>query len=254
MNQKKVKKAGLRRGGFTFKQFFVAHDKCEMKVGTDGVLLGAWAPVDNVKTALDIGTGSGLIALMLAQRADQVECIDGIELDEHAALQAKENAKASSWDTLIQINHCDIYHFAQQTKKTYDLIVSNPPYFEPAIACRNDIREQARYTKTLTHEGLLDSAQRLIADNGMFCVVLPYLIGEQFIEIAQKKEWKTVKRVNIKDSDNKPYHRILLAFQRQNQNKDKIPCIIEELIIRNSHDGHYTDKFQSWVTDFYLYY
>ena len=232
MKQKKVKKAGLRKGGFTFKQFFVAHDKCEMKVGTDGVLLGAWAPITKAKTVLDIGTGSGLIALMLAQRAPQVERIDGIELDEEAALQARENA--------------------QQAPTRYDLIVSNPPYFEPAVACRNQEREQARYTKTLTHEGLLDNAQQLITDEGLFCVVLPYLIGEQFIEISQRKGWNVVQRVNIKDSADKPYHRILLAFQRQYQGETK-PCNIEELIIRNN-DGHYTTQFQSWVTDFYLYY
>lgn len=182
-----MKKAGLRKGGFTFKQFFVAHDKCEMKVGTDGVLLGAWAPIENVKRALDIGTGSGLVALMLAQRANQIECIDGIELDEHAALQAIDNAQASQWCSLIHIYHCDIHHYAEQTQNKYDLIVSNPPYFEPAIACRNDVREQARYTKTLTHEGLLDCAQSLITEEGLFCVVLPYTIGKQFIEIAEKK-------------------------------------------------------------------
>ncbi|MBI6529776.1 tRNA1(Val) (adenine(37)-N6)-methyltransferase [Proteus vulgaris] len=251
MNQKKVKKAGLRKGGFTFKQFFVAHDKCEMKVGTDGVLLGAWAPIENVKKALDIGTGSGLVALMLAQRANQIESIDGIELDENAALQATDNAQASQWCSLIHIYHCDIHHYVEQTQDKYDLIVSNPPYFEPAIACRNDIREQARYTKTLTHEGLLDSAQSLITDNGLFCVVLPYAIGEQFIEIAEKKGWNIAKRVNIKDSADKPYHRILLAFQKQSESC--IECNIEELIIRHN-EGHYTDKFQSWVTDFYLYY
>ncbi|EST58213.1 methyltransferase [Proteus hauseri] len=251
MNHKKVKKAGLRKGGFTFKQFFVAHDQCEMKVGTDGVLLGAWAPINNVKRALDIGTGSGLIALMLAQRANKIECIDGIELDEKAALQATENTQESLWHAFIHIHHSDIHHYAEQVQKKYDLIVSNPPYFEPAIACRNDMREQARYTKTLTHEGLLDSAQSLITEDGLFCVVLPYSIGEQFIEIAEKKEWHVVKRVNIKDSADKPYHRILLAFQRQNQ--DSVECSTDELIIRNN-EGHYTEKFQSWVTDFYLYY
>lgn len=251
MNQKKVKKAGLRKGGFTFKQFFVAHDKCEMKVGTDGVLLGAWACVENVKNILDIGTGSGLIALMLAQRARQVECIDCVELDKNAAIQAEENAQGTSWSNLIHIYNENIDNYAQQTKKLYDLIVSNPPYFEPAIACRNDVREQARYTKTLTHEALLDNAQRLIAENGTLCVVLPYSIGEQFIEIAEKKQWYVTQRVNIKDSEDKPYHRILLAFQRYNS--DRIDCKLEELIIRNS-EGCYTDKFQSWVTDFYLYY
>lgn len=246
-----MKKAGLRKGGFTFKQFFVAHDKCEMKVGTDGVLLGAWAPINNVKRALDIGTGSGLIALMLAQRANKIECIDGIELDEKAALQATENAQESQWHSFIHIYHSDIHYYVEQAQHKYDLIVSNPPYFEPAIACRNDVREQARYTKTLTHEGLLDSAQSLIAEEGLFCVVLPYSIGEQFIEIAEKKEWNVAKRVNIKDSEDKPYHRILLAFQRQNQSSTE--CSIDELIIRNN-EGRYTDKFQSWVTDFYLYY
>ncbi|OEJ07843.1 tRNA (adenosine(37)-N6)-methyltransferase TrmM, partial [Shigella sp. FC1967] len=243
MNQKKVKKSRItQKVVLPLNKFFVAHDKCEMKVGTDGVLLGAWAPIDNVKRALDIGTGSGLIALMLAQRANKIECIDGIELDEKAALQATENAQGSQWHSFIHIHHSDIHHYAEQVQNKYDLIVSNPPYFEPAIACRNDVREQARYTKTLTHEGLLDSAQSLITEDGLLCVVLPYSIGEQFIEIAEKKEWNIAKRVNIKDSADKPYHRVLLAFQRQNQSGVK--CSIDELIIRD-HEGHYTDKFQS---------
>lgn len=253
MKQAKVKKTGLRKGGFTFKQFFVAHDKCEMKVGTDGVLLGAWAPVEQAKTILDIGTGSALVALMLAQRTDCVGTIDGVELDDKAALQATENVQQSPWPSLIHIYHDNIEDFVQKTAKKYDLIVSNPPYFEPAIACRNDVREQARYTKTLTHENLLNYAQLLLAEEGRFCVVLPYFIGEQFIKLANQKRWDTIKRINIKDSEDKPYHRILLAFKRKNSNNVAVATEVEELVIRNK-EGHYTDQFQSLVTDFYLYY
>src|SRR5699024_1890948 len=148
----------LRKGGFTFKQFFVAHDRCAMKVGTDGVLLGAWAPVDGVQSVLDIGSGSGLIALMLAQRNTKLR-VDAVELDSDAAVQAQGNFTESPWAERLHVINQDIVSYSQLHSVQYDLIVSNPPYFEPAVACRDEKRDQARYTATLTHDVLLESAK-----------------------------------------------------------------------------------------------
>ncbi len=127
--------AAVRRDGFTFKQFFVAHDRCAMKVGTDGILLGAWAPVAGVKRILDIGTGSGLVALMLAQRTPEDVTIDAVELDAQAAEQASENVAASPWAHRIAVHAQDIVSWRGQAEQTarYDLIVSNPPYYEPGV-------------------------------------------------------------------------------------------------------------------------
>lgn len=178
-------KAQLRRDGFTFKQFFVAHDRCAMKVGTDGILLGAWAPVASVKRILDIGTGSGLQALMLAQRTEEHVTIDAVELDPQASRQASENAADSPWADRIRIECADVLTWTSEQTARYDLIVSNPPYFTPGVECGTPEREQARYTGSLDHKALLTSAAELISEEGFFCVVLPESTGNTFIEIAR---------------------------------------------------------------------
>ena len=145
-----------RRRGFACKQFFVAHDRCAMKVGTDGVLLGGWAPCENARRILDIGTGSGLVALMLAQRSLPDTRIDAVDIDADAAAQAAENFLASPWSDRMQVFHQDIGEFtAACPESRYALIVSNPPYFAPAVACRDSARETARYTTSLEHPQLL---------------------------------------------------------------------------------------------------
>ncbi|OTA19410.1 tRNA -methyltransferase [Xenorhabdus beddingii] len=275
-----IDKPVFRRGGFTFKQFFVGHDQCAMKVGTDGVLLGAWAPVYNKKRCLDIGCGSGLIALMLAQRAGEETRIDAVELDAFAAMQAADNVRQSPWSSRITVHQQDIHDFVRQhveqnglqqgdlrqesgsqgkrdsqeksglrkSNTQYDLIVSNPPYFEPAIACRNEARNQARYTESLTHQGLLECVRVLISPTGLFCVVLPYDIGEQFEKMASDSGWFTHFRVNIRDRQDKPLHRLLLGLSLHEQSSE-----VRKLTIRTL-DGAYSDEFRRLITDFYIYY
>ncbi|AOM39238.1 tRNA(1)(Val) (adenine(37)-N(6))-methyltransferase TrmN [Xenorhabdus hominickii] len=252
-----IDKPAFRRGGFTFKQFFVGHDQCAMKVGTDGVLLGAWAPVYNKKRCLDIGCGSGLIALMIAQRTSEDTLIDAVELDACAAMQAADNVQQSPWSSRITVYQQDIHDFVRHNMQQnvlrpnstqYDLIVSNPPYFEPAIACRNEARNQARYTESLTHKGLLECVRGLITPTGLFCVVLPYDIGEFFERMASDLTWFTHFRVNIRDRQDKPLHRLLLGLSLQKQETQ-----VSEITIR-SLDGIYADEFRQLVTDFYFYY
>lgn len=242
-------KPKMRRGGFTFKRFFVAHDRCAMKVGTDGVLLGAWAAVESRQRVLDIGCGSGLIALMLAQRSATGAIIDAVELDSDAAAQAQENVQASPWPLKIQVHHQDIHLFALQHANCYDLIVSNPPYFEPAVACRDLARTNARYTETLNHDALLDCAERLIAANGHFCVILPYEIGEEFEANAHQRGWQTARRLNISDRADTPKHRLLLALA-----KGPVGHKEEAQLAIKLADGSYTADFRQLITDFYLNY
>lgn len=236
-----------RRGGFTFKQFFVGHEKCAMKVGTDGVLLGAWAPVYTAKKALDIGSGSGLIALMLAQRNVNLT-IDAVELDSDAAQQAQENFQGSKWQERLRVVNQDIVAFSQQLDFQYDLIVSNPPYFEPAVACRNEQRDQARYTTTLTHETLLECAKKCLRDQGLFCLVLPYEVGQKLEQMAQNSGWFTAYRVNIQDKPSTPFHRMLLGLQ-----KEETPTQCSTLILKDENNV-YTAAFQELIRDFYLKY
>lgn len=242
------KKPALRGGGFTFKQFFVAHDRCAMKVGTDGVLLGAWVPVEKARKVLDIGCGSGLIALMIAQRsASEVE-IDGVELEPEAAQQASSNAAQSPWAERVHIYAQDVHQFAESHPHQYDLIVSNPPYFAPAVACRDEARDTARYTGSLTHDALLNCAEKLITKEGIFCVVLPHDLGEELARLAVQQDWFVHCQVDIRDRPGKPLHRMLLTLSRQPAETQYQHLDLRQL------EGVYSPEFCALISEFYLNY
>lgn len=164
---------------FRFKQFTVYHDKCAMKVGTDGVLLGAWAEVERAQRILDIGTGTGLIALMLAQRSGA--SVVGIDVDEAAVAQARENVERSPWGNRIAIEHKDAGLLIGQQDGVFDAVVSNPPYFTESVGCPDRQRDAARHTGSLPFEVLLQSVDRVLAEDGTFSVVLPSAAAADFI-------------------------------------------------------------------------
>ncbi|KHN50003.1 tRNA(1)(Val) (adenine(37)-N(6))-methyltransferase TrmN [Pectobacterium fontis] len=247
MNHQADNKLTLRRDGFTFKQCFVAHDRCAMKVGTDGILLGAWAPVSSATRILDIGSGSGLLALMLAQRSAPHVQIDAVELDSAASQQAQENIAASPWADRITVYADDIMRFAQTRAADYSLIVSNPPYFPPGLACGSTQREQARYTTLLTHEALLRCAHQLLMPEGLFCVVLPVQIAENFIPLAQQHNWHVHQQLCVSEQADKPAHRVLLALSRQERE-----CVHASLVIRDD-ERRYSADFQQLTKAFYLF-
>ena len=240
-------KAHLRRDGFTFKQFFVAHDRCAMKVGTDGILLGAWSPVSRAKRILDIGTGSGLVSLMLAQRTADDVVIDAIELDEQAATQAQENAQASPWASRLLVQQADVIEWSPVQTLRYDLIVSNPPYFEQGVECATPQREQARYTTTLDHSALLESAAALITEDGFFCVILPVDVSEAFTLKAQGMGWHLRLRTDVTEYENRLPHRVLLAFSPASGE-----CFTDRLVIRGA-DQHYSESYTALTQAFYLF-
>lgn len=240
-------KAILRANGFTFKQFFVAHDRCAMKVGTDGVLLGAWAPVANVRRVLDIGTGSGLIALMLAQRTAESVHVDAVELDAAAAGQAQENVAASPWPQRIQVHQDDILAWAPRCEQRYSLIVSNPPYFAPGSDCATPERASARYTGALTHEALLGCAEQLITEDGFFCVILPETAGSALVEIALQRGWHLRFRTDVADNDTRPPNRVMLALSPKAGEQ-----MLDRMTIRGP-DQHYSEAHCSLTRDFYLF-
>ncbi len=249
MQDKKSRvKQTLRRNGFTFKQFFVAHDRCAMKVGTDGVLLGAWANVSGCSRILDIGSGSGLVALMLAQRTSPDVAIYGIELDASAVMQSRENAAESPWHERLHMMQGDVLQLDVSENEKFDLIVSNPPYFEPGSDCRDEARSNARYTNTLTHSALLMRADRLLTPTGRFCVILPYDIGLRFQQLAQQEGWKTSRVLHIRDLPEREPHRMLLELDR---------CSLFE---RDNHlsiyrlSREYSCEFHDLMKDFYLFF
>ncbi|MGM3175923.1 tRNA(1)(Val) (adenine(37)-N(6))-methyltransferase TrmN [Dickeya lacustris] len=235
-----------RAGGFTFKQFFVAHDRCAMKVGTDGVLLGAWTPLCDESRVLDIGCGSGLIALMLAQRSDDHVLIDGVELDGAASQQARENVAASAWAHRINIHQQDIQHYAAQTMSRYSLIVSNPPYFSPGVPCGDEQRAAARYTTTLPHQTLLQSAERLLLSEGRFCLVLPIQVAQPFVTLAQQRGWYAGQWVDVADNPSRPFNRVLLTLVRE-----PVTLTRATLVIRDE-PRQYSAPFRALTQAFYL--
>ena len=156
---------------FKFKRFTVYHDRCAMKVGTDGVLLGAWTDVEGVRSVLDVGTGTGLIALMLSQRCDAA--VQAIDIDEDAVIQARENVKNSPWPEQIEVRQEDVREFAETCGRRFDLIVSNPPYFTEKVMCPEQRRNAARHTEGLAFSELAAAVSALLAEQGRFSVVLP---------------------------------------------------------------------------------
>lgn len=240
-------KKELRRGGFTFKQFFVGHDRCGMKVTTDGVVLGGWVPVLNSQCILDIGTGTGLLALMLAQRSSEGVMIDAVEIDRSAYEQALENVKASPWSERIQVLHHNIKDYVENCDKRYDLIVSNPPYFPEGTDCRDEARAKARYNHILRHDDLLLYAEKLLAVDGRFCVMLPCHQAQSLEQKALAMGWSMSRCTWVKDIIDKEPYIVLLELTRM-----LCDCEKQQLVTHEPGRVNYTEQFKYLVKDFYL--
>ena len=230
---------------FQFKQFTVFHDKCSMKVTTDGVLLGAWANVNTVRNTLDVGTGSGLIALMIAQRSDAV--IDAVEIDHPAYLQACENAARSPWKDRIFIYHDSFQHFASLCRTRYDLIVSNPPYFRDALKPGDKRKSKARHHVDLTFEELLKGSSSLLTEQGKLCVIVPYTEHESFIELAHIYRLQCNRIMAVKTTPGAKSIRALVTFGLT----PVVPVKKTELAIYQQND-QYSPDYINITKDFYL--
>ena len=180
---------------FQFKQFTVWHDKCAMKVGTDGVLLGAWASVRNAHKILDVGTGTGLVALMLAQRSLPDADIVALEIDKAAAGQAGENVARSPWKERIEVVQADFRNY--QSSDKFDVIVSNPPYFVDSLECPDQQRNAARHNDSLTYEELLEGVAGLLAEDGAFTIVIPTDVADRVKMTATAKNFYAVRQLNV---------------------------------------------------------
>jgi len=230
---------------FSFKQFTVYHDRCAMKVGIDGVLLGVWASVDAVTDVLDIGTGTGLIALMIAQRS--LANIDAIDIEPQAALQATVNASHSPWSDRVHVQEVSLQDFAETATQRYDLIVSNPPYFVNSTKAPCENRSVARHADGLTHEELILLAILLLKPNGRICLILPVVEGLQCAGFALKNGLYCSKQVTVFPKPNAAAKRLLLEFSLQ-------PCVklTSELIIETEQRHHYSEDFTLLAKNFYL--
>lgn len=239
----------LSKSGFTFKQFRIEHCQCGMKVSTDGVLLGATANLPTCGRVLDIGTGSGLLSLMLAQRLEQAGIspqIQAVELDLSAVNQAQENVQASPWPKAVQVVHGDFLSWQTTQHQCYGAIVCNPPYWQAGHPCRDESRATARTTTTLSHESLLLAARSCLKPDGYFSLILPVLPAKAFCEFAQQNGWFIAEYVQVSERLLREPHRILLKLSLSPQKTQRTAMVIRDA------DGDYSDAFRSLTKDFYL--
>lgn len=217
-----------------------------MKIGTDGVLLGAWTPlINNPYSILDIGAGTGLIALMLAQRS-HAEQIDALEIDEDAYEQATDNFENSPWNDRLFCFHAGLDEFMDEPEDEYDLIVSNPPFYTDAYKSDNTQRDLARFEDALPFDDLVEAADLLLSENGIFAVIIPFKEEERFVQLAQDFELFPLKITRVKGTPTSEVKRSLLAFSRIQQSP-----LIDELIIEISRHN-YTPEYTELTKDFYL--
>ena len=262
--------------GFQFKQFFVRHDKCSMKVGTDGVLIGAWASThdthdtplpplrggDTQQRILDVGTGSGLIALMLAQRFADAQ-IDAIDIDEASCLQARENFNASPWAERLHAAHCSLQELSASTFSchqlplskggggcpTYDLIVSNPPYFVNSLKAPDAARCAARHNDTLPFDVLMAESARRLKPNGTLALIVPCEAEDELQTLAAAHGLHCTRRCMVHPKPGRPAKRVMIAWTN-NPAADVTP-LTETLTLEDEHGGRSLD-YQQLTRDFYL--
>lgn len=229
---------------FDFKQFRICHDRCTMKVGTDGVLLGAWAEVKKARRILDIGTGSGLIALMAAQRSHAE--VTGVELHAPSVLQATENVAASPFCKRVAIVHADIRDFAPPA--LFDCILSNPPFHEEALLPPDPARACGRHTQGLSFEQLIGHARRLLAPGGLFQVVVPYPARDRFVGLCALRGLSLLHATEVVTSQRKQPKRVLLRFIH-----DLTPTQpLTDRLVLTGPDGQRSPQYAELTRDFYL--
>ena len=231
---------------FQFKQFSVAQDRCAMKVGTDAVLLGAWSALDHMpNTILDIGSGTGILALIMAQRST-AELIDALEIDADAYEQCVHNFETSDWGDRLFCYHASLDEFVGEIEDTYDLIISNPPFYTDHFKSRNEARNKARFEDALPFEELLTSASKLLSVTGQLNVIIPFSEEINFISLAKNVDLYPIRILRVRGLEESPVKRSLISFTFQ-ENKIEV----SELTIEITRH-HYTHDYINLTKDFYL--
>lgn len=228
---------------FRFKQFAIRQTHAAMKVGTDGAMLGAWVDLSDAKTILDIGTGTGIIAMMLAQRNNNA-LIDAIEIDDQAVIDAEFNFQNCPWSDRINLIHSSIQTFIPKAK--YDLIISNPPFFENSLKSSSYQKKTARHTDSLHYADIVEFALKHLSENGKVTLVLPVENAEKCIEYAETNNLFLSRICRVKPVPHKQYHRFLFELS-----KEKTKPIEEELVIETGMRHDYTDQYTEMCKAFY---
>ncbi len=231
---------------FRFKQFIVHQDRCAMKVGTDGVLLGAWTSLAHQpQSILDIGAGTGLIALQMAQRSS-AETIDALELDEDAYEQCVENFETSPWGDRLFCYHAHFMEFVEEIDDTYDLIVCNPPFYKEDVSSGNSARDMARQSNSLPIPQLFEGVAQLLEKQGEFAIVLPYASFGHALEVAEEHGLHLNRTLKVKGTPKTPVKRILLQFSRRKDAPESLELTVE------TERHQYTPEYVALTQPFYL--
>lgn len=233
-----------RNKWFEFKQFRIEQEKAAMKVGTDGVILGAWTSVDNASHILDVGTGTGLIALMLAQRCNA--SIDAVEIDAAAYGEAKFNFGQSSWKERLRIFHSDFNTFSKEYVQLYDLIVCNPPFFVDSLKTSDPQLAIARHNGSMTFDQLIQGSVKLLKDKGRLTVIIPLESFDEFRETARLQGFYLHQHCNVISKSGRLISRVLLEFSLLPGYASK-----NEILIQNEL-GQFTDQFKALTGEYYL--
>ena len=232
---------------FQFKKFTVQQDKCAMKVGTDSVLLGAWCPINNNPySVLDIGAGTGILSLMLAQRSN-VSQIDAIEIDEDTYEQCVENFESSPWGDRLFCFHAGLDEFIDEPEDQYDIIISNPPFYSEDYKTGSEKRDLARFQEAMPFEDLIEAADLLLSENGIFSVIIPFAEEKKFINLCYEVELYPIKITRVKGTPTTEIKRSLLAFKRY----ELSVLTADELIIETARH-QYTEDYIALTKDFFL--
>lgn len=232
-----------RNNFFQFRQFRISQENAAMKVGIDGVLLGAWADVDNAACLLDIGTGTGLLALMAAQRSEAL--IDAVELEPEAAAEALSNFNNSKWHHRISLFVCPFQQY--ESSRKYDHLISNPPFFADSPRSADVRRAQARHADSLSLDELLTKASSLLSPAGKISLVLPAASEERLRFLVREKSLFINRLCRVSPDETKKPHRLLAELSGE-----PTPVKNADLFIRNAGSGAYTDQYRELTREFYL--
>ena len=230
---------------FEFKQFKVIQSACSQKVSTDACLFGAWVALHGGarQGVLDVGTGTGLLMLMLAQKVNAT--IDGIEIAEDCAKQAKENIGASSWSNRLSVINADArtHHF----EKKYDIVISNPPFYENQLRSPDPARNLAWHSHELNLAELTALSSTLLSADGIFCILIPYSRKEEFLDLASNHDYHAEQILTVKHTRNHPASRCMLILSK------RAGTVVEETLEIRNEDGSYSDPFIELLRDYYLF-
>ena len=231
---------------FQFKQFSVNQDQCAMKIGTDGVLLGAWTSIENNPfSVLDIGAGTGVLSLMLAQRCD-AQVIEALEIDDNAYEQCVDNFEDSLWNDRLFCYHASLEEFSEEIEDTYDLIICNPPFYSEDYKTENVQRDLARFQDAMPFEHLLESVSTLLSEMGSFSTIIPFSEEKKFISLAKQVALFPKRILNVRGNPSTEIKRSLIEFSFVNQDVE-----ILELVIETARH-QYTEDYINLTQDFYL--